>query len=60
MRIPLRIKFKKLKVKVSAGLHSLHFYSASIASTAYRAFGVVYTVSGKIASTRIPPGYVAS
>jgi len=41
---------QKKKSKVSAGFHSRHFYSATIAVTAFSALGVY---PGKIATPRI-------
>jgi len=37
------LKFKT--VQVSAGIHSRHFYSATIATTALRALGVGYAAT---------------
>jgi len=51
----------KVKVKVSAGFHSLHFYSATIAAKAFRALRVGYAATReKIATPRIEPGPVVS
>jgi len=36
-----------LQRKASAGFHSRHFYSATIAATAFRALGVGYVTTGK-------------
>jgi len=46
------------KSKVSAGIHSRHFYRANIAVTAFRMLGVGYAAIGKNRCTedRIPAG----